>query len=104
MLTVIDASMVDSLESKLNVILKAIETLSMRTNNIQDFVIRFHNNHKARTSQPMSSITLQVFLSTKPTTFLVQEESPSIEHLDTSKFKELKVSLLKKFDGTRLKF
>jgi len=61
MLGVIDVSMVDMPESKLDVALKAIEALSIKTNHIEDFVIRFYNDQKAGTFQPMPSVALQVF-------------------------------------------
>jgi len=61
MLEVTNASMVDLLESKLDLVLKAIETLSIRTNHIEDFVTRFHNDHKVETSQFILSITPKFF-------------------------------------------
>jgi len=54
---VIDASMVDFSELKLDVVRKAIEALLMTTNRIEDFVTRFYNDHKVGTSQPMPSAT-----------------------------------------------
>jgi len=50
--------MIDLLESKLDVVPKAIEFLWMKTNRIEDFITRFHKDHECGTSQPMESIVL----------------------------------------------
>jgi len=53
--------MVDLLESKLDVILKAIKALLMRINNIEDFVTRVNNDQWVGTSQRMPNVVPQIF-------------------------------------------
>jgi len=53
--------MVDLPESKIDIILKAIEALSMKTKCIKDFVTRLHNDHEARTSQSMPNVVPHIF-------------------------------------------
>jgi len=53
---VVDTNMVELYESKLDVVLKAIEALLVRTNYIKDFMFRINNNHEAPTLQTNPSI------------------------------------------------
>jgi len=52
----------------------------------------------------MPNVAPQVFSFGQPTMFPLQKESPSIEHLHTSNFKESRISLRKKFDDMHSKF
>jgi len=58
---VVDTSIADLAESKLDAVLKAIEALSIRTNEIESFVSRLHNDLGAGPSQ--RSVAPQVFPS-----------------------------------------
>jgi len=61
MLEDVDIIIENLLQSKLAVVLKAIETLLITTNHIKYFVVRFNNYHGIRTPQPMLSIISQRF-------------------------------------------
>jgi len=47
----VDTNTIDLAKSKLDAILKAIEALSIKTNQIENFVSRLHNDHGAGPSQ-----------------------------------------------------
>jgi hypothetical protein len=99
---VVDTSIADLVESKLDTVLKAIEALSIRTNEIESFVSRLHNDLGAGPSQ--TSPAPQVFPSGEPSILPIQEENPSTQHVETLRIKEPRISLPDKFDGTRSKF
>jgi hypothetical protein len=99
---VVDTSIADLAESKLDTVLKAIEALSIRTNEIESFVSRLHNDLGAGPSQ--TSPAPQVFPSGEPSILPIQEENPSTQHVETLRIKEPRISLPDKFDGTRSKF
>lgn len=81
-------------ETKLDLILKAIESLSMRTNILEDFAATVDAKQRAsKTSESLPTIV------TSTTMLPTQALGPS-----PSTIKEPRVSLPEKFDGSRSKF
>ena len=95
MVDVEDFNMIESSESKLNAIINALNTLAIRTVEIEG---NFANFLRA-TRVGVVWITLQPPLASEVVSFRSQREN-----LVTPQYKEPRVSLPKKFDGTRSKF
>jgi len=76
----------------------------MKTNHSEEFVGKLSNNHRFGTSQ----FILSIISSQLPLRDLImlsnQEENPFFQNLNTPKFKELRIDLLKKFDNICSKF
>ena len=77
-------------ETKLDLILKAIESLSMRTNVLEDFAAKVDTNRRA--AEAPATTTSRPMMTT-------QDFDPSL-----STAKEPRISLPEKFDGSRSKF
>jgi phage tail sheath protein FI len=94
-------NIVDSYESKLDAVLKAIEALIVRTRALENLASRVGTNPRTKIPQSTQHVVVE-----GPTTFPSQRKNCSNQNLDggAAKYREPRISLLEKFDGTRSKF
>jgi len=88
----IDIVMIDLPKSNLDTVLKAIETLLLKTNHIQDFVVTFSNDHRTSTLQFVPIIIFQGLLLRDSMMFPSQKENESPQNLNTQKLKKVKIN------------
>jgi hypothetical protein len=101
MLGVQEINMVDSHELKLDVVLKAIEALTVRTGALENLASGVATSLGAEIPQPMQHVAVE-----GPTPLPSQGNNCFHQNLDggATKYREPRVSLPEKFDGTRSKF
>jgi hypothetical protein len=89
--------MADSQKSKLDMVLKAIEALTVRTRALENLASGVGTSIEARIHHPMQHVAVE-----GPTPLPSQGNNCSNKNLNGSatKFKEPMVSLPEKFDGT----
>jgi hypothetical protein len=83
------------------VVLKAIEALTAKTGNLKNLASRIGTSSKAKIPQSMQHVAVE-----GSTPLPHQGNNYSNQNLDggIAKYKELRISLSKKFDRTRSKF
>jgi hypothetical protein len=96
-----EISMTNLHESKLAAVLKAIETLTVRTRALENFASGVGTSQGVETPQSIQHIAIQ-----GPILLPSQGNNCSNQNLDdgATNFREPRVSLLEKFDDTRSKF
>ena len=97
----LNISLVEFSKSKLDDVLIPIQTLTTRTNQIEEFFTELNNSHRSETSPTMLSSSAQRFLFTESSMRSIPKETPSAQHGNNFKIKEPRISLLEKFDSTR---
>jgi hypothetical protein len=95
-----EINMTGSQESKLDAVLKAIEALTARTGALENLASRIGTSPRAKIPQPTQHVAIE-----GPTPLPSQGNGCSCQYLDgAAKYREPRISLLEKFDGTRSKF
>ena len=91
--------MVDSIESKLDAIINALNALSVRTLELEGMFSKLQSDTKPLMIPPVVQSLLQPSTSKDTVAPMAQQDSPRIQQR-----KEPRVSLPEKFDGTRSNF
>jgi hypothetical protein len=101
MLGVQEISMANSYESKLDVVLKAIEALTVITRALKSLASGVGTSQRAEIPQPMQHVAVE-----GPTPLPSQGNNCSNQNLDggVANFRKSKINLLEKLNSTQLKF
>lgn len=98
--------MINTFESKIDTIMRAIEDLTMKTNNIQNIISRLNSNQRIGAPQSAQNAIPQDLTSRNPTILPIQGRNSSNQDLNqnAANFKGPKIILPEKFDGRRSKY